>query len=313
MTEQPRVLIVDDEPGNIQALAQALEGAYALHFATSGADALRMAQAFEPDLVLLDVVMPGSDGYAVLAELQRLPCLADTPVIFVTARGEVSDEAFAFAAGAVDYITKPFSPPLVRARVRLHLQLKQQRDLLERRAKRDGLTGVANRRALDEILPRRWEYCLTTGLPLGLFLIDIDHFKLYNDSVGHLAGDDCLRQVASALDRLAETQGHAFGRYGGEEFLLIAEAPLPQLGRDLLACIHALDIPHPASRCGARVSLSVGALCQVPEPSSRWHDALARSDELLYQAKKEGRNRCIIQTPPNAPVTLRVNERAVDQ
>lgn len=307
MAEQARVLIVDDEPGNIQALAQALEGAYALRFATCGNDALRIAQAFEPDLVLLDVVMPDRDGYAVLADLQALPCLRDTPVIFVTARGEVSEEASGFAAGAVDYITKPFSPPLVRARVRLHMQLKQQRDLLEKRATLDGLTGVANRRALDEWLPRRWEHCLASGLPLGLFLVDIDHFKGYNDNAGHLAGDDCLRQVAAALDALAESRGHLFGRYGGEEFLLIAEAPAADLGQAMLDCVTALGIPHPASSCSASVSLSIGGLCAVPDPNTGWQKALARSDELLYQAKKEGRNRCVWQTPPNAPVSLRAS------
>ena len=304
MAELPRVLIIDDEPGNIQALAQALEGAYALRFATHATDALRIAERFEPDLILLDVVMPERDGYALLADLQQLPALTDTPVIFVTARGEVSDEASGFAAGAVDYITKPFSPPLVRARVRLHLQLKQQRDLLAQRAQQDGLTGVANRRTLDEQLPRRWEHCRTAALPLGLFLIDIDHFKGYNDSAGHLAGDDCLRQVAMALDELAQSRGHLFGRYGGEEFLLIAEAPAAALGSDLLSCVQALAIPHLASSCGDIVSLSVGGLCLQPDATSRWQDALARSDELLYLAKKEGRNRCVYESPPAAPVTL---------
>lgn len=308
MAEQARVLIVDDEPGNVQALAQALEGAYALRFATSGSDALRIAQAFEPDLVLLDVVMPDRDGFAVLADLQALPCLRDTPVIFVTARGEVSEEASGFAAGAVDYITKPFSPPLVRARVRLHLQLKQQRDQLEKRAIQDGLTGVANRRALDEWLPRRWERCLSTRLPLGLLLVDIDHFKGYNDHAGHLAGDDCLRQVAAALDALAEDRGHLFGRYGGEEFLLIAEAPAADLGQAMLDCIAALGIPHPASSCSASVTLSIGGLCVIPDSQSGWQQALARSDELLYRAKKEGRNRCVWQTPPNEPIILRASE-----
>ncbi|MGD8276146.1 MAG: response regulator, partial [Thiohalocapsa sp.] len=149
-----QVLIVDDVPSNVALLADALGDEHELFFATSGEEAIAMAAAKRIDLILLDIMMPEVDGYEVCRLLQLDPLLAQIPVIFVTAKTQITDEVEGFAAGAVDYITKPISPPVVRARVRTHLELKASRDRLRALANLDGLTGLPNRAAFDDMLAR---------------------------------------------------------------------------------------------------------------------------------------------------------------
>ena len=291
-----KILIVDDEPVNIHVLSEALQGAHELRFATSGPQAMKLLDSYRPDLILLDVVMPDCDGYQTLEMIQSSPTAADIPVIFVTAMSEIDDEEKGFALGAVDYITKPISAPIVRARVRIHLQLKQQRDLLERSALIDGLTNIANRRSFDQALSRRWRAAQRQGTGIMLMLMDIDHFKQYNDHYGHGAGDDCLRQVAHALDQAFTRGEDLVARYGGEEFALIlaADAARDQVAR-LLSVITELQIEHLHSSAAKVVTASVGAR-EFPRPGEmEIADALKSVDELLYQAKQAGRNRCALQ------------------
>ena len=287
-----RVLIVDDEPANVRVLAEVLAGPYELSFATSGAKALELAASTSPDLILLDVVMPGLDGYEVLRRLKMEVATAGIPVIFVTAMSELDDEARGLELGAVDYITKPVSAPIVRARVRTHLELKAQRDLLERRAFLDGLTGIANRRRFDEELERRWRVAASRQQALTLLLLDVDHFKQFNDNYGHGAGDECLRRVAAALeDCFDETDGLA-ARYGGEEFIaLVATGTGTEHARRVLEAIRALEIPHAHSSAGPHVSVSIGAVEVVPAADASPRAVIELADRLLYEAKQGGRNR----------------------
>ncbi|HEX8152240.1 MAG TPA: response regulator, partial [Thermoanaerobaculia bacterium] len=152
-----RLLIVDDQPANIRVMAEALHDQYELLFATSGAKALEIASTGGVELVLLDVVMPELDGFEVCRRLKSDAATSRIPVIFVTAREEVGDEARGFNVGGVDYITKPIQPPIVRARVRTHLELKRTHDLLESLASVDALTGIANRRRFDAVLADEWK------------------------------------------------------------------------------------------------------------------------------------------------------------
>lgn len=296
----PRVLIVDDEPANVRVLAEALQNEYDLRFATDGERALALAASLPADLILLDVVMPGLDGFEVLRRLQAQPATRTTPVIFVTARDEVGEEEQGFALGAVDYITKPVSAPIVRARVRTHLELKRQRDLLERLALVDGLTGIANRRRFDEEFARRAAAAFEARQALALLLVDIDHFKLYNDHYGHGPGDECLRSVAAALHGAFARAGDLAARYGGEEFVvLLGGGDTAAQARRLLDAVHALGLPHPSAGAGARVSVSVGAVERAPgAPDGR--DLLEHADRLLYEAKRGGRDRCAWATANDA-------------
>lgn len=286
-----RVLIVDDEPANIQVLAEALPG-YDLSFATSATRALELAMEQAPDLILLDVVMPGMDGFDALRWLKAEARTQHIPVIFVTAMTEIEDEERGFAFGAVDYIQKPISPAIVRARVRTHIELKRQRDLLEEHAAMDGLTGIANRRRFDQELGRGWHAAQRSGLPLTLMLIDVDQFKRYNDFYGHSPGDECLRRVAEALHAAFSRGEDIAARYGGEEFaLLLAGADGANQARRALDAIYALQIPHARSETGLFVSISVGVVTTIAAPGASADAALTLADGLLYAAKHGGRDR----------------------
>jgi diguanylate cyclase (GGDEF)-like protein len=292
-----RVLIVDDEPANIHLLAAALRDGYELSFATTAMRALELAAGAALDLILLDVVMPGMDGFEILRRLKADPTTRGVPVIFVTSLGEVAEEEHGFALGAVDYITKPASPPIVRARVQTHIELKRQRDLLEQRAAIDGLTGIANRRRFDEVLQARWQRALRTDTPLGLMLLDVDHFKQFNDAYGHVSGDDCLRRVALALASEFSREGELAARFGGEEFaVLLAHDDVEAAARRALDCVRALRIAHAHSGAGAWVSVSGGALAMHATGATSAHALIEAADGLLYAAKGAGRDRVVIET-----------------
>jgi len=295
LAKNGRILVVDDAMENIQILHQALRDEHEVLFALSGEKALEIAAQQTPDLILLDAVMPGMDGYAVCATLRATPALSATPVIFVTALSQPEDETRALEAGAVDFISKPFNVAVVRARVRTQLTVKRQADAMRELTLTDALTGVGNRRNFNDTLEAEWRRCARAGLPLSLLMIDIDHFKLYNDHYGHQAGDHCLQLVASAMKGCASRPQDMLARYGGEEFILL----LPQEGLDgaevvarrILDEVRRIAIPHAASPTAPRVSLSVGIASLTPGEHSEPNALIRSADALLYRAKQTGRDR----------------------
>ncbi|GJJ03295.1 hypothetical protein RugamoR64_38330 [Duganella rhizosphaerae] len=291
-----RILVVDDAMENIQILHHALRDEHDVLFALDGEKALEVALEQQPDLILLDAVMPGMDGYAVCAALRNSPRLQDIPVIFVTALSQPEDETRALEAGAVDFISKPFNVAVVRARVRSQLTIKRQADAMRELSMTDGLTGVANRRSFNDALEAEWRRCARAGLPLSVIMIDIDHFKLYNDHYGHQAGDLCLQQVSAAMARCAARPPDLLARYGGEEFILL----LPQEGvegadvvaRRILDEVRRLAIPHAVSPTAPHVSASLGVCTALPPLDASGSAAAIRvADSQLYLAKQGGRNR----------------------
>ena len=294
--ERQRILIVDDMPTNIRILGEALRKDHAVSIATSGEQALAAALGGDPpDLVLLDIMMPGMDGFEVCRRLKGDPATKSIPVIFVTALNEDLDEERGLSLGAVDYITKPFSLPVVLARVRNHLELARKTRMLERLALVDGLTEVANRRSLDEALEREWRRARRSGTGLAAVVCDIDHFKAYNDNYGHGAGDICLRQVAQALARAVSRPGDVLGRYGGEEFLALLPETGLEAARDVAErmrlAVYDRALPHAHSSAADRVTLSLGAAAMTPDGEHEPADLLKAADQALYRAKKAGRNR----------------------
>jgi len=282
-----RVLIVDDQPANIRVMAEVLRNDYELFFATDGAKALEVVAANDIELVLLDVVMPEMDGFEVCTRLKADERTARIPVIFVTAREETHDETRGFEAGAVDYIIKPFVPPIVRARVRTHLELKRAHDLLERMASVDGLTGIANRRQLDTFLAQEWKRAAGSASPMSIAIIDVDHFKQFNDTHGHAKGDECLRAIAQTLLSVARRGSDLAARYGGEEFaIILPDTPgeaMAQLLGTLLDAVRALSL----------ATVSVGAITLVPAREADPSSALEAADRLLYEVKRGGRNHAL--------------------
>ncbi|MDC8759882.1 diguanylate cyclase domain-containing protein [Janthinobacterium fluminis] len=295
LAENGRILIVDDAMENVRVLQQLLCDDHELLFALDGAKALALARAQRPDLILLDAVMPGMDGYAVCAALRGAPELCGIPVIFVTALNAPEDETRALEAGAVDFISKPFNAAVVRARVRSQLTIKRQADALRALSLTDALTGVANRRSFNASLDSEWRRCQRTGQPLAVIMVDIDHFKEYNDRYGHLAGDLCLQQVGAALNACLARPPDLLARYGGEEFIIL----LPQIDADgaavvagrMLDAVRRLGVAHANSTAAAHVTVSLGVAAMLPEADGEAAALIRAADARLYRAKAGGRDR----------------------
>ena len=289
-----RLLLVDDQPIHLQVLYRALSADHQLFMATSGAQAMKVVREQNPDLVLLDVVMPEMDGFEVLQQLKSNLDTAGIPVMFVTAHGGDEIETQCLQAGAVDFISKPINPSVVRARVKTHLTLKFQSDFLRDMAFLDGLTGVSNRRQFDERLPVEWGRAQRNGAALTLIMLDVDSFKAYNDHYGHQAGDDCLRQIAAVLKAELRRPTDLVARYGGEEFVcLLPDTAFDDgmvMGQRLLNAVKSLAIPHHFSAAEPVVTISLGvATREGLGQDSRASYLLSLADSQLYQAKHSGR------------------------
>lgn len=294
------ILIVDDEPTNVQALAKLLKNDYRIQVANNGEKALAIARGSEqPDLILLDIQMDGIDGYEVCRQLKEAPLTNTIPVIFVTGQDAVSDEEKGFKLGAVDFISKPFHPAIVRARVRTHMNLKIKTDLLEQISMLDGLTGIPNRRFFDEQFQKEGSRALRESLPFSVIMMDIDHFKGYNDNYGHGAGDDCLQKVARALASALSRPADMVARYGGEEFVaLLPNTNLEgasKVAEDLRSAVESLAILHEYSSTAKVVTLSLGvATLEANGDEKMLSELLKQADNVLYKAKEGGRNRFVI-------------------
>jgi diguanylate cyclase (GGDEF)-like protein len=322
MTPEPNILIVDDDPSAIQVLHNALQGLGKIRYATGGRNALALLAEHPCDLVLLDAHMPEMDGFATCQALRQ--DYPDLPVLFVTADHDFATEVRALETGARDFISKPVNPPVVRARVGVHLQLKTLYDRLRDLNSRDPLTGVANRRALNERVAQEWRRATRHRQPLGLLMIDIDHFKRYNDCYGHLQGDECLRQVTQVLTETATRTGELVARYGGEEFAVLLPgndtAAAVALAEQIRAAVGRRAIPHACSDTAPQVTLSLGAASvrplvpphdqgASPTPPDAPGEAglhlarelFDRADRALYAAKAAGRNQVSVSDADPSP------------
>lgn len=322
-----RVLYVDDSLDSrllVQSLLDAPDDPEVV-FAASAAEAFSRlgversdAAPLDIDLVLMDVRMPGVDGLDACRRIRAEARLADIPVIMMTADTDEHTLEAAFAAGAVDYIAKPVRVAELRARVASMLRLKQEMDRrkereaeLEEVARQlavantelmrltflDGLTGVANRRGFDECIGREWGRGLREHAPVALILVDVDHFKAFNDRYGHLAGDDCLKQVAQALKAAVHRPSDFVARYGGEEFAVVLPGTegidAASIAETLRSAVEALAIPHAASITADRVTVSLGIASLVPLVGSAPQLLVDAADRALYAAKHAGRNQSL--------------------
>lgn len=304
----PTILVVDDTPANLLLLTQLLNGqAYDVRPVTQGAMALAAARTIRPDLILLDIRMPDIDGYTICQELKADSETSQIPIIFISALDDTEDKVRAFECGGVDYVTKPFQPAEVLARVRTHLALAQARTALEMAnrelqralareaelARIDWLTGVYNRSHFYELATHEFAIAARYDQPLAICMFDVDHFKQINDRYGHLIGDQVLRAVAqTAASQIRAAD--CIGRFGGEEFILL----LPNtntssgvvLAERLRTAIADLRIQTEKGEISATISLGVAGRQPADLVIERLID---RADQALYAAKRQGRN-CVV-------------------
>ena len=298
------ILIIDDNPDTIRLLSAMLREQARVLFATNGMAGLEIARSQRPQLILLDVQMKSMDGFAVCERIMADPDLRHCPVIFVTASSGVESEIACLDAGAVDFITKPLSGPAVQARVRTHLRLQAALASLDTLAHKDGLTGLHNRRYFDEQFALEVARHRRQGAALGVALVDVDHFKLYNDHYGHQMGDECLRAVAQALAQCTRRPGELVARYGGEEFVVLlpnsCEEDVLRYGDWVCQHVAALQLPHAASPVAPQVTISIGLCSLAPSTEDGSAGLLEAADRALYEAKHAGRNRASLGGAPAA-------------
>ncbi|MBM9605301.1 diguanylate cyclase [Desulfopila inferna] len=293
--KKARILIVDDEKMNLKVLADLLKNEHSVILARSGAQALKHAFGENPpDLILLDVMMPDMGGYEVIKCLKDNDRTNAIPVIFVTALNSMEDEEHGLKLGAMDYITKPFSPPIVEMRVRNHLRIVHQYRLLDQLAYLDGLTEIPNRRRFEEVFKNECLRAIRNRSPLSIGMADVDFFKQYNDHYGHAMGDRTLQAIARVLHNSVKRPADLVARYGGEEFVMI----FPDTDRDsanlvadrIRLSIEELNISHQYSGIADHITISIGLATARLTNEFRPESILEKADINLYTAKQSGRN-----------------------
>lgn len=305
-----KILVVEDSRSNRLLLTQHVEqfGATALS-AETGEGALEIYKRMKPDLVLLDVVLPDINGFVVAQRIRAMEQQGDwTPIIFLSSLGDDANIEKGIAAGGDDYLLKPVSQIVLGAKIRAMQRLVRMRGSLlamtrkldaanqelVRISSSDGLTGVSNRRFFDEAISLEWRRARRHSNSIAMLMCDVDFFKLFNDTYGHQAGDDCLRKVAKAISLNTERPSDIVARYGGEEFAVVL--PETTIGGALMVAekirqaIRELNIPHESSPSG-RVTMSIGIASAAPGFDNPPDDLIHAADKALYRAKREGRDR----------------------
>lgn len=317
-----RVLLVDDQRIIAEAVRRSLQDQTDIdfHWTPHGADALKEALEWKPTVVLQDLVMPDVDGFDIVRQFRQHEEMQHVPIVVLTTRDDPQLKAQGFATGANDYLVKLPDRLELLARLRYHSaayirllerneaflalsksrqKLAQANIKLQQLADIDGLTGLANRRRFDDVLRTEWQRAQRTGHTLSLLMCDIDFFKLYNDSHGHLAGDECLKKVAAVFGASLRRPADLAARYGGEEFTLVlpdteVEGALA-IAEVCRQQVEALALPNQPDR---NVTLSIGVASMVPAADAGPLDLIDRADRALYEAKRGGRNRVVQAAEP---------------
>lgn len=325
--EAVRVLLVDDQAMIGEAVRRALAGHpdISFHYCADPAEAVATAERLKPTVILQDLVMPGIDGLALVRRYRAHPATRNIPVIVLSTKEEPAVKSEAFSLGASDYLVKLPDTVELLARIRHHSKAysnqlqrdaayralhESQRKLeeinieLRRLTHVDGLTGLSNRRYFNEFIGTQWKLAIRNGTPFSVLMIDVDDFKKYNDTYGHLAGDEVLKSVAATIGKSFLRPTDLAARFGGEEFVVVLPdtpfAPVQVLGERLRDNVVALQLPHSASTVAGHVTISIGGASIVPqraEPPLRKEDSfllvIESADAALYEAKKQGKNRVV--------------------
>lgn len=294
-----KILVIDDSTVQAEFLSSILKDTYEVVTCHTAEEGLKNAKTGEYSLILLDIVMPGMDGFMLLRELKGTVLTQYIPVILITSLADIQHEERGLLLGAVDYITKPFSPVIIRARINTHIQLYHYQMQFKRQAMVDELTGIANRRRYEDESATKWAEATRFGFPISICMFDIDKFKLYNDTFGHPAGDKVISSVANTASEFFLRATDLFARYGGEEFVAVfvggdGESAFQHMTR-VRQAIEDLHIPH-NSPVSQWVTVSIGGVTVLPKPGDSYDTYLKIADTMLYDAKRFGRNTVVWST-----------------
>ncbi|MCL1996765.1 MAG: diguanylate cyclase [Defluviitaleaceae bacterium] len=292
-TQKNSILVIDDNTTNIMLLHRILAEEYTVFAVKSGSEGIKIALKQLPDIILLDIVMPDMDGFEVLSALKNEDDTRHIPVIFISGLNDHESEEKGLLLGASDYITKPFSPGIVRLRVANQITIFNQMKTIEKLSMIDGLTQIPNRRKAEVVLNMEWQRAIVAGHTISILMIDIDHFKNVNDTYGHLYGDTVIKQVATGIKSSLKRSTDFVARWGGEEFIAL----LPE--------ISALDAVKIAERIRkklgnfnrrgsdekVKITVSIGVYTNFPTDSFNVFHYIEQADQALYRAKRNGRNR----------------------
>jgi two-component system chemotaxis family response regulator WspR len=313
------VLLVDDQPiiGEAVRRAFANESDIDFHYCSVASEAIPAAEALRPTVIMQDLIMPDVDGMTLVHLYKMNPVLRDVPILVLSSKEDAAVKSQAFATGAADYLVKLPEPIELIARIRHHSlaylnqverdaayralsdhqkQLMEMNEMLRRLSDVDGLTGLNNRRYLDAYLETEWHRAVREKTDFSILMIDVDDFKLYNDSYGHLAGDEVLKAVARSIQQCAQRPADVAARYGGEEFALVLPATPPEGARrvaeQICANVRDLAIPNrgPKAVC---VTVSIGGATSTPGRGESYASLLEAADSALYEAKRAGKNRAM--------------------
>ncbi len=314
------ILIVDDRPENLLVLEGLLEDFNCnIVKATSGNEALGLMLGYEFALVLLDIQMPEMDGFEVAEFMRGSERTRHIPIIFVTAIYKEQKYMFkGYELGALDYLFKPIEPIILKSKVSVFLELATQSKLLREKADQleqklrevlelqeangellslstmDGLTGVPNRRKFDEYIGENWKIAIREKTFLSVVLIDIDYFKAYNDTYGHIKGDECLISVAKTIAASINRPGDLVARYGGEEFVVVLprtdQEGANKIAETIRTNVEALHIAHKNSKIHPHLTISLGVATIIPSILDSVELFIGLADQALYEAKENGRN-----------------------
>jgi len=316
-----KILVVDDSPDSINLLQDILKKKYQIITARSGEEALIKAKECEPDLILLDIVMPKISGFDVCNQLKAELKLNNVPIIFVSACDEISIVVEGFRLGGVDYITKPFRKEEVLARVNTHLQLKilleEKTKLIEKldqTSRTDSLTGLSNRRNLLEKLNYEAKRFERNKKPFSIILADIDKFKSINDTYGHGGGDYILVEIANLLTRNSRDQD-IVSRWGGEEFLILLPetdaSGAKNLAEKYRQIINSHNFHLDENQISVTMSFGVNTMLNNEDSKNVTETVIKRADNCLYEAKRNGKNRVVYLNLENLENELSKNSHSL--
>ena len=288
------VLIVDDQEASIAVLNHILSQEYKVYTADNGEKGIEAAENYMPDVILLDILMNGMDGYAVITELKKSEKTKNIPVIFITSlSGDINEEK-GLALGAADYISKPFSGAIVKLRVRNQIKIIEQLRTIERLSMLDQLTDLPNRRSFENRLNAEWGRALRENLPISILVIDVDRFKIYNDTYGHQQGDIALQAFAKIFTQALKRPSDFAARWGGEEFIvLLPNTDLNgalEIAEQIRKITEETEIPVLGGP-SASITVSIGVSVRSQGCAGTLDEFISGADSALYDAKKNGRNR----------------------